>query len=230
MRREGFEIQVSRPEVIFQEIDGVVCEPVEHVIIDVPEEFSGATINMLSLRKGEMQDMKTEDGQCRIEFLVPTRGLLGFRGDFIIETKGEGILNHSFLKFEKEKGKIPGRTRGSMISMTPGETMAFSLWNLQDRGRLFIGAQVPVYVGMIIGESSKADDMMVNPIKNKKLTNVRASGTDEAMNLTPVQPMTLEQALEYIGDDELVEVTPESIRLRKKLLTEVERKRANPKG
>mgnify|MGYP003980446467 CR=1 FL=1 len=229
MRREGFEIQVSRPEVIFQEIDGSVCEPIEHVIIDVPEEFSGTVINMLSLRKGEMQDMKTEEGQCRIEFLVPTRGLLGFRGDFIIETKGEGILNHSFLKFEKEKGQIPGRTRGSMISMTPGETMAFSLWNLQERGRLFIGAQTPVYEGMIIGESAKADDMMVNPNKNKKLTNVRASGTDEAMNLTPVQPMTLEQALEYIGDDELVEVTPESIRLRKKLLTEVERKRANPK-
>ncbi|MDA1293008.1 MAG: translational GTPase TypA, partial [bacterium] len=229
MRREGFEIQVSRPEVIFQEINGEVCEPIEHVIIDVPEEFSGSVINMLAQRKGEMQDMKTEDGQCRLEFLVPTRGLLGFRGDFIIETKGEGILNHSFLKFEKEKGKIPGRTRGSMISMTPGETMAFSLWNLQERGRLFIGAQVPVYVGMIIGESAKSDDMMVNPIKNKKLTNVRASGTDEAMNLTPVQPMTLEQALEYIGDDELVEVTPTSIRLRKKILDEVERKRATPK-
>jgi len=229
MRREGFEIQVSRPEVIFQEIDGNVCEPIEHVIIDVPEEFSGSIINMLAQRKGEMQDMKTEDGQCRLEFLVPTRGLLGFRGDFIIETKGEGILNHSFLKFEKEKGKISGRTRGSMISMTPGETMAFSLWNLQERGRLFIGAQVPVYVGMIIGESAKSDDMMVNPIKNKKLTNVRASGTDEAMNLTPVQPMTLEQALEYIGDDELVEVTPTSIRLRKKILDEAGRKRANPK-
>ena len=230
MRREGFELQVSRPEVIFQEIDGVVCEPIEHVIIDVPEEFSGTVINLLSQRKGEMQDMKTEDGQSRIEFLVPTRGLLGFRGDFIIETKGEGILNHSFLKFEEEKGEIPGRTRGSMISMVNGETMAFSLWNLQDRGILFIGAQTSVYIGMIIGESAKADDMMVNPTKNKKLTNVRASGTDEAMNLTPVQPMTLEQALEYIGDDELVEVTPKSIRLRKKILDEVERKRANPKG
>ncbi|MAE68782.1 MAG: translational GTPase TypA [Candidatus Peribacteraceae bacterium] len=229
MRREGFELQVSRPEVIFQEIDGVVCEPVEHVIIDVPEEFSGTIINLLSQRKGEMQDMKTEDDQCRIEFLVPTRGLLGFRGDFIIETKGEGILNHSFLKFEKEKGEIPGRSRGSMISMTPGETMAFSLWNLQDRGTLFVGAQTPVYEGMIIGESNKSEDMMVNPTKNKKLTNVRASGSDEAMTLVPVQEMSLEQALEYISDDELVEVTPKSIRLRKKLLTEVERKRANPK-
>ncbi len=226
MRREGFELQVSRPEVIFQTIDGVMCEPVEHVIIDVPEESSGAVINMLNRRKGEMQDMKTEDGQTRLEFLVPTRGLLGFRGDFIIETKGEGILNHTFLKFEPEKGELPGRSRGSMISMIKGETMAYSLWNLQERGRLFVGSQVPVYVGMIIGESSKSDDMTVNPTKNKKLTNVRASGTDEAMNLTPVQPMTLEQALEYIADDELVEVTPKSIRLRKKLLDETERKRA----
>ncbi len=226
MRREGFELQVSRPEVIYQNIDGVMHEPIEHVIIDVPEESSGTVINLLSQRKGEMQDMKTEDGQTRLEFLVPTRGLLGFRGDFIIETKGEGILNHSFLKFEPEKGELPGRNCGSMISMIKGDTMAYSLWNLQERGRLFVGAQVPVYEGMIIGESAKSDDMTVNPTKNKKLTNVRASGTDEAMNLTPVQPMTLEQALEYISDDELVEVTPTSIRLRKKILDEVERKRA----
>jgi GTP-binding protein len=225
MRREGFELQVSRPEVIFQEIDGVVHEPIEHVIIDVPEEFSGSIITMLSTRKGEMQDMKTENGLTRMEFTVPTRGLLGFQGDFIIETKGEGILNHSFLKFEKEKGKMPGRSRGSMISMIGGETMAYSLWNLQERGRMFVGPQTPVYEGMIIGEFSKAEDLMVNPTKNKKLTNVRASGTDEAMNLTPIQPMSLEQALEYIGDDELVEVTPTTIRLRKKLLTELERKR-----
>ena len=230
MRREGFELQVSRPQVIFQEIDGQVCEPIEHVIIDVPEESSGSVINMLNRRKGEMQDMKTENGHCRIEYLVPTRGLLGFRGDFIIETKGEGILNHSFLKFEPEKGEIPGRTRGSMISMIDGETMAFSLWNLQDRGTLFVGAQTKIYEGMIIGESSKADDLMVNATKNKKLTNVRASGSDEAMTLIPVREMTLEQALEYISDDELVEVTPQSIRLRKKLLKEHERKRANPKS
>jgi len=225
MRREGFELQVSRPEVIFQEIDDVVHEPIEHAIIDVPEEFSGAIITMLSKRKGEMQNMKTENGLTRMEFTVPTRGLLGFRGDFIIETKGEGILNHAFLRFEKEKGEMPGRTRGSMISMIDGETMAYSLWNLQERGVLFIGAQTPVYEGMIIGESNKSEDLMVNPTKNKKLTNVRASGTDEAMNLTPVRPMELEQALEYIGDDELVEVTPSSIRLRKKILKDRRRKR-----
>ncbi|MBT5468228.1 translational GTPase TypA, partial [Candidatus Peregrinibacteria bacterium] len=160
------------------------------------------------------------------EFMMPTRGLLGMRGGFIVETKGEGIISHAFMKFEPEKGKIPTRSRGSMISMIKGDTMAYSLWNLQERGRLFIGPQTAVYEGMIIGESAKADDMVVNPIKNKKLTNVRASGTDESMNLTPVQPMTLEQALEYISDDELLEVTPTSIRLRKKLLTEHERKRA----
>ncbi len=225
MRREGFELQVSRPEVIFREIDGVVQEPIEHAIINVPEENSGTVITMLSRRRGEMMDMKTENGQTRMEFNVPTRGLLGFRGDFIIETRGEGILNHSFMRFEKERGEIPARTRGSMISMISGETMAFSLWNLQDRGRLFIKPQTSVYEGMIIGECSKSDDMTVNPIKNKKLTNMRASGTDEAMNLVPVQPMTLEQALEYIADDELVEVTPKNIRLRKKFLKEFERKR-----
>lgn len=225
MRREGFELQVSRPQVIFQEIDGKVQEPIEQVTIDVPEEFTGAVITMLSTRKGEMTDMRTENGQSRLEFMMPTRGLLGMRGGFIVETKGEGIISHAFVKFEPEKGDIPRRSRGSMISMIGGETMAYSLWNLQERGRLFIGPQTAVYEGMIIGESSKSDDMVVNPIKNKKLTNVRASGTDEAMNLTPVQPMTLEQALEYISDDELLEVTPKSIRLRKKLLKENERKR-----
>ena len=226
MRREGFELQVSRPQVIFQEIDGQVQEPIEQVTVDVPEEFSGAVITMLSSRKGEMTNMVTTGDQTRLEFMMPTRGLLGMRGGFIVETKGEGIISHAFMKFEPEKGKIPTRSRGSMISMIKGDTMAYSLWNLQERGRLFIGPQTAVYEGMIIGESAKADDMVVNPIKNKKLTNVRASGTDESMNLTPVQPMTLEQALEYISDDELLEVTPSSIRLRKKLLTEHERKRA----
>lgn len=225
MRREGFELQVSRPEVIFRAIDGVVHEPVEHVVVDVPEEFSGTVITMLSRRQGQMMDMRTANAHTRMEFTVPTRGLLGFRGDFIIETRGEGILNHSFLRFEPEKGELPGRSRGAIISMVSGETMAFSLWNLQERGRLFVRPQTAVYEGMIIGECNKPDDMVVNPTKNKKLTNMRASGTDEAMDLVPVQPMTLEQALEYIGDDELVEVTPENIRLRKKLLKEHERKR-----
>ncbi|MFA6259352.1 MAG: translational GTPase TypA [Candidatus Peribacteraceae bacterium] len=225
MRREGFELQVSRPEVILQEQDGVQLEPIEHVIVDVPEEYAGTIIDMLARRKGEMADMHTHEKHSRMEFTVPTRGLLGMRGEFIIQTKGEGILTHSFLRYEPHKGRIPGRSRGSIISAVGGETMAYSLWNLQERGSLFVKPQTKVYEGMIIGENAKPGDMNVNPTKNKKLTNVRASGTDEAMRLVPVQLMTLEQALEYINDDELVEVTPKNIRLRKKLLKELERKR-----
>ena len=226
MRREGFELQVSRPEVIMRQVDGVKQEPIEQAIIDVPEEFTGTIIDMLARRKGEMVDMKTSDGHARIEFKVPTRGLLGFRGDFIIETRGEGILSHSFIGYEPYKGDLPGRTRGSMISMTGGKTVAFGLWNLQERGKLFVIPGLDIYEGMIIGESSKNEDMAVNPSKEKKLTNMRASGSDEAINLTPVNQMTLEQALEYIADDELVEITPKNIRLRKKFLKEHERKRA----
>ncbi|NOS66905.1 MAG: translational GTPase TypA, partial [Candidatus Peribacteraceae bacterium] len=166
-----------------------------------------------------------QDGHARLEFKVPTRGLVGFRGDFIIETRGEGILSHSFIGYEPYKGDLPGRTRGSMISMGGGKTVAFGLWGLQDRGKLFVIPGLDVYEGMIIGESAKNEDMIVNATKEKKLTNMRASGSDEAINLTPVTPMTLEQALEYIADDELVEVTPKNIRLRKKFLKEHERKR-----
>ena len=229
MRREGFELQVSRPEVIERTVDGKREEPVEHAIIDVPEASTGTVIDMMARRKAEMLDMKTENGHTRLEFKVPTRGLLGFRGDFVIETRGEGILSHSFLAYEPYKGDLPGRTRGSMISMTGGETVAFGLWGLQERGQLFVTPQTKVYEGMIIGESAKSDDMTVNPTKEKKLTNMRASGTDEAIVLTPVNPMTLEQALEYIADDELVEITPQSIRLRKKHLKETDRKRADKK-
>jgi GTP-binding protein len=160
-----------------------------------------------------------------MEFKVPTRGLLGFRGDFIIETRGEGILTHSFIGYEPYKGDLPGRTRGSMISMVTGKTVAFGLWGLQDRGKLFVIPGVDIYEGMIVGESAKNEDMTVNAAKEKKLTNMRASGSDEAINLTPVTPMTLEQALEYIAEDELVEITPKNIRLRKKFLKEFERKR-----
>jgi GTP-binding protein len=226
MRREGFELQVSRPEVIMREENGVKMEPMEHAIIDVPEASTGTVIDMMARRKAEMLDMKTENGHTRMEFKVPTRGLLGFRGDFIIETRGEGILSHSFMAYEEYKGNLPGRLRGSMISMTGGETVAFGLWNLQERGKLFVGPQTKVYEGMIIGESSKADDMTVNPTKEKKLTNMRASGTDEAITLTPITPMTLEIGLEYVADDELVEITPKSIRLRKKHLNETDRKRS----
>ena len=226
MRREGFELEVSRPQVLMQTVGGERREPIEQVIIDVPEDCSGRIISLLSQRKGEMVQMQSKKGHVRMEFDVPTRGLLGFRGEFIIETRGEGILTHAFMGYAKHKGHMPGRTRGSIISMENGEAMAYSLWKLQERGILFITPQTPVYEGMIIGESSKPDDMNVNPIKNKKLTNVRASGTDEAMKLISVQKMTLEQAIEYVSDDELVEVTPESIRLRKKILKGYERKRS----
>ncbi len=247
MRREGFELQVSRPEVIFREVkdqrgSSTREEPIEQAIVDVPEEFTGTVIDMLARRKGEMVDMTLRPfgyahgrqaqgstahagAQARMEFKVPTRGLLGLRGDFIIETRGEGILTHSFIGYEPYKGDLPGRTRGSMISMMTGKTVAFGLWGLQERGELFVVPGTDVYEGMIVGESSKNEDMTVNPGKEKKLTNMRASGSDEAINLTPVTPMTLEQALEYIADDELVEVTPRNIRLRKKLLKEHERKR-----
>lgn len=209
-----------------KEEGGVRLEPMEQVIIDVPDEFSGRVIEMLSKRKGEIVELKSENAQSRMEFKVPTRGLLGFRGDFIIETKGEGILSHSFIAYEAFKGEIPGRTHGSMISAETDSAMAYSLWKLEERGSLFIKPQTEMYEGMIIGECAKDNDLVVNAAKNKKLTNVRASGTDEAIKLTPIQAMTLEGALEYIGDDELVEITPKHIRLRKKLLTELERKRA----
>ncbi len=226
MRREGFELQVSRPQVIVRDGPNGKEEPVEQVIIDIPETAIGTVIDMLTRRKGEMVDMKTENGHTRIEYTAPTRGLLGLRGDFIIETKGEGILSHAFLRYEPWKGPLPGRTRGSILSMLHGVASGYDLWKLEERGKLFIIPGTVMYEGMIIGESAKDQDMEVNVTKGKKLTNMRASGTDEATKLTPIQPMTLEQALEYIADDELVEITPINIRLRKKLLTDNERRRA----
>lgn len=226
MRREGFELEVSRPEVIFREEKGEKEEPVEHVVIDVPEACTGTVIDLLNRRKGELMEMRTEEGHTRMEFTVPTRGLLGFRGAFIIETRGEGILNHSFLRYEPWKGELPGRSVGSILSMLAGTATAYDLWKLQERGQLFIGPQTPIYEGMIIGESAKNQDIVVNVTRGKKLTNMRASGSDDAINLTPIKPMTLEQALEYIGDDELVEITPLNVRLRKRFLLEHERKRA----
>ena len=226
MRREGFELQVSRPEVILRSGPKGKEEPVEQVIVDVPEGSSGTVIDLLSRRKGELVDMRTTEGQTRMEFKVPTRGLLGFRGDFIIETRGQGILTHAFIGYEPYKGDLSGRSRGSMISMLTGEATAYDLWKIQERGILFITPNTKIYEGMIIGESAKDQDIVVNVTKGKKLTNMRASGKDDAIALTPVKPMTLEEALEYVGDDELVEVTPLSIRLRKKLLKEHERKRA----
>lgn len=225
MRREGFELQISQPEVIMQEIDGQKHEPVEYAVVNVPDNMAGGVIEALGKRKGIMQNMKSENGNTLLEFLVPTRGLLGFRSHFLLLTRGEGTLYHSFDHFEPYMGNIEKRAVGSLISGETGPTMAYSLWKLQERGPLFIGASVDVYEGMIIGEHNQGTDLVVNPLKNKKLTNVRASGSDEALTLTPIVEMTLEKAIEYIKDDEYVEITPTQIRLRKKFLKEHERKR-----
>lgn len=225
MRREGFELQISQPQVIMQEIDGVKQEPVELAVINVPDEMAGTIIEALGKRKGVMQNMKSENGNTMLEFLVPSRGLLGFRGVFLLLTRGEGTLYHSFDHYAPHFGEIEKRTVGSMISGESGSTMAYSLWKLQERGPLFIGPATEVYEGMIIGEHNQGTDLTVNPNKNKKLTNVRSSGNDEALNLTPITPMTLEQAIEYIKDDEYAEITPTRVRLRKKVLKENERKR-----
>jgi len=225
MRREGFELQVSQPEVVFQEIDGQKCEPIENVVINVPEEISGKIIEMMSLRKGQMTNMQTENTITQLEFDIPMRGLLGIRSSFIILTKGEGTMFSSFSRMEPYMGTIEKRKVGSLISGETGITTGYSLWKLQDRGPIFIGAALEVYEGMIIGEHNQGTDLTVNPIKPKQLTNVRSSGADDAINLVPPVVVTLEKSLEYIKDDEYVEVTPKSIRLRKKFLTELERKR-----
>jgi GTP-binding protein len=229
MRREGFELQVGAPVVIMHEEDGVKMEPIERVTISVPAGSEGSVIAELGKRKGEMLNMFEENGIVNLEFKVPTRGLLGFKSLFTTMTKGEGLLSSSFEEFAPYKGEIEKRAVGSLISMENGTTMAYSLFNLQERGTIFVEPATAIYEGMIIGESSKDQDLTVNATKNKKLTNVRASGTDEALKLTPPKIMTLEEAIDYIGNDEYVEVTPETIRLRKKYLTENERKR-NKKG
>ncbi len=226
MRREGFELQISQPKVIMRDIDGQRHEPIEAVVVNVPDQLAGAVIQALGKRKGKMTNMKSENGNTLIELDVPTRGLLGFRGQFLVMTSGEGTLYHSFVRFEPDLGPIEKRTVGSMISGETGATMAYSLWKLQERGPLFVGPATEVYEGMVIGEHNQGTDIVVNPLKNKKLTNVRASGSDEAMNLISIIPMTLERAIEYIGPDEYVEITPVSVRLRKKYLKELERKRA----
>lgn len=226
MRREGFELQISQPQVIMQEIDGAKHEPLETAVVNVPDDMSGAVIQALGKRKGIMKNMESNNGNTLLEFEVPTRGLLGFRSEFLVLTRGEGTLYHSFERFVPYVGEIPKRSVGSMISAETGATMAYSLWNLQERGPLFVEPATEVYEGMVIGEHNQGTDLVVNPLKNKKLTNVRSSGADDAIKLTPIQPMTLEKAIEYIGPDEFVEVTPKNIRLRKKFLKEHERKRA----
>ncbi len=229
MRREGFEMSVSKPEVIFREIDGQRCEPLEYLTIDVPEAYQGTVIEKLGVRKAVMVSLQPMEGTNRIEFIIPARGLIGFRTEFMTETRGTGVMNHSFHEYAPYKGPIVGRKNGVLISMDAGDSIAYSLFNLQDRGTLFIGPGVAVYEGMIIGQHAKENDLVVNACRGKKLTNVRASGTDESLRLTPATILSLEQALEYIADDELVEVTPKSIRLRKRYLDANERKKREKK-
>ena len=231
MRREGFELSISRPRVIFQDVDGVRNEPIEEVTIDVDDEYSGAVIDKLTgERKGDLVEMKPAGvGKTRIIAHVPSRGLIGYQGQFLTDTRGTGVLNRIFHGWTPHKGPIQGRRQGVLISTESGVSVAYALWNLEDRGRMFIGPQEQVYVGMLIGEHSRENDLEVNPLKGKKLTNVRASGTDEAVRLTPHIKMSLEEAIAYIDDDELVEVTPKIIRLRKRVLDPNDRKRASRK-
>jgi len=230
MRREGFELSVGRPRVIFKNdpATGERLEPIEEVQIDVDDEFTGVVVEKMGLRKGEMIDMRpSSGGKTRVVFLTPSRGLIGYQGEFLTDTRGTGVMSRLFHAYGPYKGPIEGRRNGALISNTDGVTVAYALWNLEDRGQLFVDPGVQVYQGMIIGEHSRDNDLEVNPIKGKQLTNFRASGKDEAMRLTPPRLMSLEQAIAYINDDELIEVTPKNIRLRKVLLDPTARKRAS---
>lgn len=229
MRREGYELQVSQPQVIIKDIDGVKSEPFEELTIDTPDEFTGSIIEKLGKRKATMTDMKTKDGITRMLFEIPTRGLLGYRGAFVIDTKGNGILASRFIDFKPYAGEIEKRSTGSMTSMMTGKALAFALWNLQERGRVFIEPTTEVYEGMVIGDTSKGDDMEVNPCKGKQLTNMRSSGNDEHIMLTPAWKIDVEKGLETMREDEYLEITPKTVRLRKKFLTSTDRAKAGRK-
>ena len=227
MRREGYELAVGRPRVVFKEIDGVKCEPYELLTVDVEEDHQGGVMEELGRRRGELQDMQPDGkGRVRLEYRIPARGLIGFQGEFLTLTRGTGLASHVFDDYGPMAGQMAERRNGVLISQNNGEAVAYALWNLQDRGRMFVNPGDALYEGMIIGVHSRDNDLVVNPIKGKQLTNVRASGKDEAINLTPPIQLTLESAIEFIADDELVEITPKSIRLRKRFLQEHERKRA----
>ena len=226
MRREGYELQVSKASVIFKQENGKKTEPMEYLTIDVPEEFVGPVMEKLGPRKGEMVNMTSAvNGYSRLEFKIPARGLIGFRNEFMTDTKGNGIMNHVFDSYGPYKGEIPTRSRGSIVSFETGDAIAYGLFNAQDKGSLFIGAGVPVYQGMIVGVCGRADDIDINVCKGKKLTNTRSSGADDAVKLVPPVVMSLENSLEFINNDELVEITPQNIRMRKTVLDSNERKK-----
>ncbi|MGB1103123.1 MAG: translational GTPase TypA [Crocinitomicaceae bacterium] len=226
MRREGYEVQVGQPKVIIKEIDGVKCEPVEDLTIDIPESFSGTAIDAVTKRKGEMVSMEPKGERMICRFIVPSRGLIGLRTFLLTQTAGEAIMTHRFIEYQPYKGEIPGRQNGSLISMEKGTSIPYSLSNLQERGKFFIPPNVDIYEGQVIGENTRAGDLVINVTKTKKLTNMRSSGADDKVKIAPPVTFSLEEALEYIQEDEYVELTPESIRIRKVLLTENERKRA----
>lgn len=225
MRREGYEFQVSPPRVLYQEIDGKMCEPVERLVVDVPSDSVGAVIEKIGARKGDLLEMTPVGDRMKLEFLVPSRGLFGYRNEFLTDTKGEGIMASVFDSYAPMKGEIQRRNSGSLVSFETGKSVTYGLYNAQERGVLFIGAGVPVYAGMVVGETPKQEDISVNICKKKQLTNMRASGSDDALRLTPPRQMSLEQCLEFLADDELLEVTPESLRLRKRLLDHAARMR-----
>ena len=228
MRREGYEFQVTRPQAIFREVDGRKLEPYEELIVDVDENYMGKVIENLGARRGTLLEMHQKSGMARLRYRIPTRGLLGFRSEFLTDTRGMGVMNYVFLEFGDYAGEIKNRTKGVLIAMNRCTTVAYALFNLQERGRLFLGPGEKVYEGQIIGEHSRDSDLVVNPAKGKKLTNMRASGSDDAVILTPPVKMSLEECISYINDDELVEITPLSIRLRKQVLDELERRRTKP--
>ena len=223
MRREGYELGVSTPRVLFKEIDGKLCEPIEELVVDVPETCMGSVMEKMGWRKAEMVSMNPMGSRMRIVFHVPSRGLFGYRNEFLTDTKGEGIMSSVFHCYQQYKGDIPRRSQGSLVAFETGEAVTYGLYNAQERGSLFIGAGTPVYEGMIVGVSPKPDDLVVNVCKKKHLTNTRASGSDDALRLIPPRVLSLEDSLEFIADDELVEVTPKTIRLRKKTLSNVQR-------
>ena len=218
MRREGYELCVSKPEVLFKEIDGQKCEPYELVIVNTPNDYSSTIINSLQERKGLLQKLEQEENYTHLEFEVPTRGLIGYRSNFITETKGEGIMVRSFSSYKPYAGNIQNRKNGVLVSMETGKSLGYSLFNLQDRGQLIIGPATDVYIGMIVGINNRDNDLNVNPCKNKEMSNTRSKSSDEAIALVPPRTFSLEEALEFINDDEYVEITPAVIRLRKKIL------------
>jgi GTP-binding protein len=218
MRREGYEFAVSPPRVLFKEIDGVLCEPIERVVVDVPDTCAGTIIEKLSSRKGEFLEMTPVGNRTKMQFFVPSRGLFGYRNEFLTATKGEGIMSSVFEKYEKYKGEVSRRGTGSLVASETGDAVAYGIFGVQDRGTMFVSPGVSVYAGMVVGETPKAEDITVNVCKRKQLTNMRAAGSDEALRLVPPRIMSLEQCLEFLADDELLEVTPQSLRIRKSIL------------